>query len=152
MITDSRTTFALGTALNTGGAGSYLLGDVIDLEDLRDIGDGNPIFLVISVATSATSGGSATAAFSLCSDAQEAIAVDGSQTVHASTGARAVAGLVAGTEVFIMALPMEGVVYERYLGIVQTTAVAAFTGGTVNAFLTQTPQNWKAYANEQSFV
>lgn len=152
MITDSRTTFALGTALNTGGAASYLLGDVIDIGDLRDLGEGNPIYLVISVETTATSGGSATAAFSLCSDAQAAIAVDGSQTVHATSRVFPVADLAAGTTVFQIALPMEGPAYERYVGIVQTTGTAAFTAGAVNAFLTQTPQNWKAYANEESFV
>ena len=32
MILDERTEFCDATALNTGGAGSYLLGDVIDLQ------------------------------------------------------------------------------------------------------------------------
>ena len=147
MILDERTEFCDATALNTGGAGSYLLGDVIDLGSIgRDIGSGQPLFLVIQVDTAATSGGSATGNFTLASDAQAAIATDGSATVHATTGAIAVAALTAG-RTFCIPIPLEGNTYERYLGILQTTAVAAFTAGKINAFLTLDPVKWKAYAD-----
>jgi hypothetical protein len=73
MILDERNEFCDATALNTGGAGSYLVGDVIDLGAAsRDIGMGESLFLVIQVDTTATSGGSATGAFHLASDAQAA--------------------------------------------------------------------------------
>lgn len=146
MILDELLEFCDATALNTGAAGSYLIGDVIDLgPEGRDIGNGADLYLVITVDTTATSGGAATAAFSLCSDAQAAIAVDGSQTVHFSTGAQALATLAAGQMVAAVKLPLG--TYERYLGIVQTTGTAAFTAGKVNAFLTQDVAKWKAYPN-----
>lgn len=146
MILDELTEFCDATALNTGVAASYLVGDVIDLQLTGlDIGNGEPIYLVIQVATTATSGGAATGAFHLASDAQAAIAVDGSATYHFSTAAIPVATLVAGYAVAAVALPMG--TYERYLGILQTTAVAAFTAGAINAFLTKDVARWKAYAD-----
>lgn len=147
MILDTYGQFCNATALNTGAAGSYLLGDVINLEDLRDIGQGNPVYLVIIVSTTATSGGSGTYAFSLCSDAQAAIAVDTTQTTHYSTAAIPVATLVAGYNVATVVIPMEDPDYEQYLGIVQTTAVAAATAGNIHAFLTRDVSKWKAYAD-----
>lgn len=144
MILDERNEFADATALNTGGAGTYLIGDVIDLGLLFGgaVGDNvnvvEDVYLMIQVDTTATSGGSATGQFHLASDAQAAIATDGSATYHFSTGAIPVATLVAGYEVACVQLPKG--TYERYLGILQTTGTAAFTAGKVNAFLTMTPE------------
>lgn len=147
MIMDERTEFADATALNTGGAGSYLVGDVYDTGgDGWNIADG--LYLVIIVATTATSGGSATGQFHLCSDAQAAIAVDGSATYHFSTDAIPVATLAAGYRVCAVRLPHGE--YERYVGIVQTTATAAFTAGAIDAFLTPDVSQWKAFANAPS--
>lgn len=144
MILDERTEFCDATALNTGGAGSYLLGDQIDTGG-DGINDVSGMFLVIQVETTATSGGSATGQFHLCSDASASIATDGSATYHFSTAAIAVANLTAGTYVARVALPKG--TYERYVGILQTTAVAAFTAGKINAFLTQEPFTVKAFPN-----
>lgn len=146
MILDERNEFCDATALNTGAAGSYLVGDVIDLgATSSDIGNGEPMYLVIQVDTAATSGGAATGQFHLCSDAQAAIAVDGSATYHFSTSAIPVASLVAGYRVAVVALPHG--TYERYLGVVQTTGTAAFTAGKVNAFLTHDAAKWVATAD-----
>ena len=146
MILDERTEFCDATALNTGGAASYLIGDVIDLGVTGlNLGVGEDLYCVIQVDTTATSGGSATGAFHLASDAQAAIAVDGSATYHFSTSAKAVATLVAGYQIAAFRLPNG--TYERYLGILQTTAVAAFTAGKVNAFLTKEVSAFTAYAN-----
>jgi hypothetical protein len=143
MILDEFNEFADATALNTGAAGSYLIGDVIDLGAMtQDIGNGEPLYLVMQVDTTATSGGSATGQFHLASDAQAAIAVDGSATVHFSTSAIPVATLTSGYTIAIVAIPHG--TYERYLGILQTTAVAAFTAGKINAFLTHDPAKWVA--------
>lgn len=141
MILDERGEFCDATALNTGSAASYLIGDVIDLgSTTQDVGNGEGLYLVIQVDTTATSNGSATGQFHLASDAQAAIAVDGSATYHFSTAAIALATLVAGYTVAIVELPYG--TYERYLGILQTTAVAAFTAGKVNAFLTKDASKW----------
>lgn len=151
MLMDERNEFCDATALNTGGAASYLVGDVIDLDpatvapnttvDLQ----GSDLYCVIQVDTTATSGGSATGAFHLCSDAQAAIAVDGSATYHFSTAAIPVATLVAGYMIAAFKLPKGS--YERYLGILQTTVAAAFTAGKINAYLTHDPALYRAYAD-----
>lgn len=144
MITDKLTQFASAVAMDTGAAGTYLVGDVVDLEVARDVGQGYPLYLVINIETTATSGGSATASFTLASDAQAAIAADGSATAHLTTPVVAVAALVAGKNMLKAVIPMEGLEYERYLGILQTTGVAAFTAGKIDAFLTINPAGWKA--------
>ena len=145
MILDERNEFCDATALNTGVAASYLIGDVIDLGLSRDIGTGEDLYLVITVATTATSGGAATGQFHLASDAQAAIAVDGTASYHFSSAAIAVATLVAGYTIAAVRLPSG--TYERYLGILQTTGTAAFTAGAVNAFLTKDISKWTAYSD-----
>ena len=142
MILDERTEFCDATALNTGGAGSYLLGDVIDLGEAKDIGHADPLYLVVQVDTTATSGGSATGVISLVTDDNASLS---SPAVVVSSKAWAVADMAAGTTLMVVQLPMEGTAYERYIGIQQTTGVAAFTAGKINAFLTHTPAKWKAY-------
>jgi hypothetical protein len=146
MRLDELTEFCDATALNTGGAANYLIGDVIDLVAARDIGNGEPLYLVISVDTAVTSGGAATVAFILASDAQAAIATDGTATEHVKTAAIPKATLVAGYQL-VLPVPPESPVYERYVGILQVTAVAAVTAGKVNAFLTDKPRVWKGYAD-----
>ena len=88
MIMDERLEFADATALDTSGTDTDLVGDVIDLgSTTSDIGNGQPIYLVIQVDTAVTSGGSATVDFKLLSDAAAAIAVDGTATQHFASGA-----------------------------------------------------------------
>lgn len=142
MILDKLAQFCDETALNTGSAGTYLIGDVMDTG-----GDGwnvaDNLWLVIMVTTTATSGGSATGKFQLASDAAAAIAVDGSATIHVETAAIPVATLAAGYRVYAGRLPNG--TYERYLGILQTTGTAAFTAGKISAFLTPDVSQWKAF-------
>lgn len=142
MILDERTEFCDAVALNTGGAGSYLLGDVIDLGEAKDLGNSDPLYLVVQVDTTATSGGSATGQFNLVTDDNASLS---SPAVLVSSKAWAVADMTAGTTLMVVQLPMEGTAYERYLGIQQTTGTAAFTAGKINAFITHTPARWKAY-------
>lgn len=139
MLIDERNEFADATALDTGGTGLALVGDVIDLGATPgDLGNGQPMYLVIQVDTAVTSAGAATVEFQLVSDAQAAIAVDGSASVHAKTAAIAKATLVAGYQL-VIPLPLGNPAYERYLGILQNVGTAALTAGKINAFLTQTP-------------
>lgn len=143
MILDERNEFADATALDTGGTGRVLVGDVIDLgATSSDIGNGQPLYAVIQVDTAVTSGGSATVSFEIASDAQAAIAVDGTATVHAVTAAIPKASLVAGYLVAAVALPIGS--YERYLGIIQNVGTAALTAGKINAFLTTDVSKWVA--------
>lgn len=142
MITDALNTFCDNTALNTGAAGNYNIGDVIDLNTVaRGLGSYPELFLVITVAVAATSGGSATGQFSLITDDNSGMA---SPTVLASSNAWPVAQMTLGANLLTVALPIADNV-ERYIGIRQTTGTAAFTAGAINAFLTQTPPGRYAY-------
>lgn len=148
MILDERNEFCDATALNTGGAASYLIGDVIDLGGTtQDIGTGEDLYLVIQVDTAVDSAADNTVQqFHLASDAQAAIAVDGSATYHFSTGALAQASIDAAGDL-IAAVRLPSGTYERYLGILHTTSVAAATAGKINAFLTKDISKWTAYPN-----
>lgn len=149
MILDSRLEFCDAVSLNTGGAGSYLLGSQVDTgggtPSTDGVNDVDGLYFVVQVDTTATSGGSATGQFHLCSDSTASVATDGTATYHISTAAIPVATLVAGYYVCKVELPKG--TYERYLGVLQTTAVAAFTAGKINAFLTQDPFTVKAFPN-----
>ena len=145
MILDAYNEFCDATALNTGGPGTYLIGNQIDLSVARDIGNGEPLYLVITVDTQPTSGGAATAQFTLASDDTANIATNGTASVHFQTKAFTIAEMTAGKVLAAVPLPPEGVPYERFLGILQTTGAAAFTGGKINAFLTHDVAKWKSY-------
>ena len=155
MILDSLLEFADATSV-AAAAGTALIGDVIDLQEARDIGNGEPIYLVIQCATSIITGGAAgTVKFQLASDAQAAIATNGSATVHFDTGTfvtddDALNALDAGATIAAVALPMEGNAYERYLGILCVTATTTTTAGAINAFLTKDVSKWTAYPDGQN--
>lgn len=154
MIMDERGEFADAVSV-AAAAGTALIGDVIDLGAVhRDIGNGEPMYFVITVDTEIITGGSAgTVKFQLVSDAQAAIATDGTATVHYDSGTfvtddSAANGplMNAGAVVCCIALPLEGPVYERYLGVLAVTATTTTTAGKINAFLTKDPIGWDAYA------
>ena len=113
----------------------------------RDIGNGEPLHLVITVDTEIDAGANGTVQFHLASDATAAIDPS-TGTKHLSTPVFTVgSGIAAGTVLYAGPVPMEGNAYERFLGILQTTGVAAVTAGKVNAFLTHFVAKWKAYAD-----
>lgn len=154
MIMDERLEFADAASV-AAAAGTALIGDVIDLGAVaRDMGSGQPLYLVITTDTEIITGGSAgTIAFQLASDAQAAIATDGSASVHIDTGtfvtddaAANSAQLNAGGVIFCGPLPLQGRVYERYLGILAVIATTTVTAGKINAFLTLDPSKWVATA------
>lgn len=147
MIMDERLEFADAASV-AAAAGTALIGDVIDLGSVhRDIGSGQDVFLVITVDTEIiTAGAAGTIKFQLVSDAQAAIATDGSATVHIDTGtfvtddaAANDAQMNAGGVIFCGRLPNEGKVYEEFLGILAVVATTTVTAGKINAFLTLDP-------------
>jgi len=141
MILDERLEFcdATSVVINIGNA---ILGDVIDLgatPTLKDIGNGEPLYLVVQVDT-AIVGSSSTWQLQLCSDSTANLATI--KTVHLDTGAIAEASLVAGyTKIY--ALPAEAT-YERYLGLWHTVATGNLSAGKINAFLTHDVAKWSA--------
>lgn len=145
MIMDERLEFADAASV-AAAAGTALIGDVIDLGAVqRDIGAGQQAWLVITCATSIITGGAAgTIQFKLSSDAQAAIATDGSATDHIVTAAfvtddDALNRWDAGQVIFAGPIPSEGAAYERYLGILAVIATTTVTAGAINAFITLDP-------------
>jgi len=146
-ILDNLSTFADGTALG-GSTGRRLVGNQIDLGLTgRNVGAGKMLYAVIRVATAVTSGGTTNVTFELVSDAAASIAVDGSASLHWSSGAIAKATLVAGYQI-VIPLPQGSPAYERYLGIIANVDTTAVDTGAIDAFLTfDPPDSWKAYAD-----
>ena len=146
MILDERTEFADATSVGTPNNTTVNVGDIIDTSSVvRDMGQGQPVYLHISVDTAITSGGAATVAFRLVSDATTTIAVNGNETLHVESGAVAVASLVAGYNLTLV-LPANSPDYERYLAFqVRETAGQALTAGAVNAFLSFDAHGWRSY-------
>jgi hypothetical protein len=147
MIADALNTFCSSTSLNTGAAGTYDIGDVIDLgvtSPQRNIGAGEKnLWLVIAVDTTATSGGAATLRIDLATSASADMSTP---TSIVSTPTYAVANLTAGTRLMAVALPSTSL-YKRYIGIKQVTGTAAFTAGKIDAFITSGLQDFTAYSD-----
>lgn len=147
MILDARNEFCDATALNTGAAGTYLIGNQIDMGAVPapgPLGANGELYLVATVDTTCTSGGAATLQLKMSSDDSASIATNGTATDHFTSRVFPLASLVAGATLFAVKMPM-GFDYERFLGILQVTGTAAFTAGKVNVFLTPDPARWAAY-------
>lgn len=148
MILDERLEFADATSVGTPNSTTVNVGDIIDLGSIgRDIGNGQPLYLIIQVTTAIASGGAAVAEFLLSSDSTTTIAVDGTQTIHYRSDYFAMAALVAGFQLCVP-IPAHSPPFERYLAFqIRETAGQALNAGNVNAFLTLDPNGWKAYAD-----
>ncbi len=144
MILDKLTEFADAVSA-VGEAGTQNVGDTIDLGAGRDIAQGRPLYLVVTVAVAADGGGgnAATIAYQIASDSAGTLATSG-QTIHFTSGAMLKALNTLGAK-HIFALPIEGQVYERYLGFQVVTAVEGEDALFVNAFLTLDPHGNKSY-------
>lgn len=151
MIMDERTEFADAVSV-AAGAGTANIGDQIPLSDLRDIGNGQPIYLVITTATEIITGGDpGTIQFRLCSDDTASIHATTS-TVHwvspafvTDDSANNSPQLNAGGLIACVPLPLEGPEYEEFIGIQAIIATETVTAGAINAFLTLDPSKWQAY-------
>lgn len=138
MILDRLTEFFDGTAI-PGSAGTAALGDVIDLEVARDVGSGHALYWYVAVGDAAAGGTSVNLQL-VSSDSDDL----SNPTIHAQTGVIETADLTAGRNLVMVALPVEGNEYGRYLGI-QAVTVGTFTDGTLSSGLTLDPRSWKAY-------
>jgi hypothetical protein len=158
MILDERTEFADAVSV-AAAAGTALIGDVIDLNPTTiapnttlDLG-ASGMYLVIQTDTEViTAGAAGTIQFKLSSDAQAAIATDGSATDHiisaslvTDDAAANSAALNAGGVIYVGKLPHGS--YERYLGILAVIGTTTVTAGKINAFLTHDPAVYRAYAD-----
>jgi len=137
MIYDKLNTFGTEQAVTATAAST----DIIDLGATRDIGNGEPMELVILCTESATASGSATVTFALQTDDNDGFS---SAATLASTAAIGKASLTAGTEVLRVKVPLD---VERYLRVNYTVATGPLTAGKFTAFLAHDRQANKAYAS-----
>lgn len=132
-----------------GTAGTKNLTNQIDLGSVRDIGNGEPIYLIVAVgATEVITGGSAgTMKVALVSDDSASIATDGSASQHflsqafvTDDAAANDAALTAGKILVCVPLPLDGgEPYEQFLGVQIIIGTNTITAGTLNAWLSKTP-------------
>lgn len=144
MILDAQNEFSDSQAVTSTAIST----NVIDLgatNNLKDIGAGEPVYLVVQTVVAATDTGSdATLTVTLESDSTADLAT--SATVHFSTGALAFAAFSpAGTTLAAVRLPSGS--YERYLGVRYTVASGPLTAGQFDAFLVNDYGKFLSYAN-----
>ena len=153
MITDERATFANDVAV-TAGAGTNQIGDTIDLQVPRDVGQGRPLYLCLQVSE-AFAGGT-DFQFYLGSDNSNAIATDGSENRHNVTDIFTAAQLTLGWRMSVALQAGDSAQgedvsgYQRYLGLMGI-GTGTWTAGRVTAFLTlDPPPGWTAYPDAQN--
>lgn len=140
-ILDERTEFADAASI-AAAAGTALIGDVYDLALTGlDLGRAADLWFVVTVDTDIVAAGAGTFKVQLASDAQAAIATDGSASIHFDSGdfttaATTPADQKAGKTLVAVKLPAAGRAYERYLGVLVTIATQTISAGKINAFLT----------------
>jgi hypothetical protein len=161
MLMDERNEFADDVSV-AAAAGTALIGDVIDLDPCSispnttvDI-EGSEMYLVLQTGSEEviTGGAAGTLQFSLVSDALATLGggVVANCTVHYQTPALVTDDSAANDSKFnvgglIAAIKLPSGSYERYLGILATTATTTTTAGKINAFLTHDPALYRAYAD-----
>ncbi|WP_058545815.1 Bbp16 family capsid cement protein [Pseudomonas fluorescens] len=141
MITDKLNTFSNGQAVTASAAST----DVLDLGPLthgntrRDIGAGEPIYLVVAALTTATAGGAAT------TNIQLQTSDDNSTWVTLfDSGSLALSALTAGARPVQVAVP-RGV--RRYLRVNYIIGTGPLTAGSFFAGLVKDVQDNTKYAS-----
>lgn len=137
MMYDKLNTFGTDQAVTTTAAST----DIVDLGAARDMGNGEPLELVILVTQNVTAAGAATVTFALETDDTAGFS---SPVVLANSGAIGKAALSAGTEVLRVKVPLDA---ERYVRTNYTVATGPLTAGTFTAFLAHDRQASRAYAS-----
>lgn len=137
MIYDKLLTFGTDQAVTTTAAST----DIVDLSATRDIGNGEPMELVILCTETVTAAGAATVTFTFETDDNSGFS---SAATLASSGAIGKASLTAGTEVLRVKVPLA---VERYLRCNYTVATGPLTAGKFTAFLAKNRQANTAYAS-----
>lgn len=150
MILDKRNEFCDSVALNTGAAGTYVIGDQIDIGTVRDLGGDMALYLVIAATVGISAASAGTIQFQLVSADNAALTTN--PVVHAQSAALVTGAatntttLKPGTQLFATQLPLEGATpYKRYVGIRQVTGTTALATGSVDAFLVDDVARIKAY-------
>lgn len=137
MYIDKQNTVSTEQAVTAAAAST----DYIDLGAARDIGVSQQLYMLITVHTTCTSGGSATVQFKLQCDDNSSFSSAKSPIM---TDLIPVASLVAGYQI---ALPIPPGLDERYVRLYYGVATADLTAGKFNAGIVEGLQKNRAYAD-----
>lgn len=144
MIIDKLTEFC--DAVATGNTGTRLIGNVIDLSVVRDIGVGTPLYLVVIAEEEITAASAGTYQIALTSGTDATLANPVNHLLSAALVTDvAGSGVAAGTVILNVALPMAGTVYKQFLGIREIVGAQNTTGGKIDAFLVVDQHKWTAF-------
>lgn len=145
MYLDAKNEFSDAQAVTSTAISSNVI-DLGSVNTTKDIGLGEPLWLIVSTQTAATDSGSDATLTVTLESAADAGLTSG-PVVHYTTGALAFATFSpAGTTLVAIRLPSAD--YKRYVGIRYTVASGPLTAGKFDAFLTHDIQKWKSYADQ----
>lgn len=148
---DALATFSSAQAVTTTALSTNQI-DLGATNTLKDIGAGRQLFLVVSAASNITDASGTDDTLTISLESDSVVTIDSSATVHASSGAIAVgSGIAAGTVLWVIPLPL-GKRYERYVSLRYTVSTALAGTSTIDAYLTECPQNWAAYDDAITIV
>ena len=139
MILDAELEFSNAQAITAAAAST----NYVDLGAVRDIGTGEDLYVVVSVQTALTDGGSNTGTdVILYGDSTTTFTPDGSQTLF--TFAQAAA---AGVTKYAKLDPGSAPLQYRYVELYYSPTGANLTAGKFDAYLTKDISKWLAYAD-----
>ena len=121
--------------------GTYNSESIVDLGTARDIGEGEPLYIVFTV-TEAFVGATATVAMNCVVSAAAALTTP---TTVGSVSATAVASLTLGAQFVVRINPLVASLGLRYLGVIYTIATATTTAGTMTAHVDTNFQDGKKF-------
>lgn len=139
MILDDQLKFSEEQAV-TSAAGST---NTIDLGQDRDIGTGEPLYVVVVVEEAMTDSGSdSTLTVALEGDSTTSFTPDGTQDLFT------IPAVTAAGEVFIARLdPGAAPLQYQYIRLKYTPANGDLSGGSFSAYLTNNIQKYRSYPN-----
>lgn len=140
MFLDAQTEMSAAQAVTATAVST----NVIDLTPLksakRNVGAGQPLFVVIHVPEAAAAVGAATVNFQIVTDDNAALS---SPTVLYDSGSIAKTALTLNREPIVIAIP-DGA--EKYLAMNYVVGTGPLTAGKFSARVVLDPQRWAAYA------
>jgi len=139
MLLDSQLRFSNAQAI-TAAAGST---NTIDLGAVRDIGTGEPLYVIVSVDVAFTDSGSdSTLTVTLEGDSTTSFTPDGTADLFI------IPALAAAGNLYIARLhPGMTPLNYRYIRLLYTPNNGNLTTGTVTSYLTNNIQKWQAFAD-----
>jgi len=150
MIFDARLEFADAAAVTYAPTTANLPNQIDTGSIVRDIGNGDPMYVVVMVDTAITVATTAgTIRYRIVSDDTAAISTT-TCTVHAtspsyatSSTATAANRTTAGSVAWVFKLS-QGIAYERFLGVQVMVGTNTIAAGKVNSFITKDSMGWTA--------